>query len=278
MRTGNSQNDMPNQNPLRVARGALPLLLLAALAAGCGMGGKVSVDSRFVSELRANKGMVIILPGIEGESLANHNIRQGLADGGIPYALAIYRWGFPVPGIGMMVNQTNADANRKAGRELAQAIVKYQRLRPGRPVFLIGHSGGGGIAIFALETLAGIPGAQPIEGAFLLHASISASHPLGRALRMTRRGIANAYNPEDTAMLSTGTGMFGNVDGGHGPTAGLHGFTGRYPKLYQKQITASSAGVLSSPHYVLTQARLIRERAPDWIMNANWPPPRYRGR
>ena len=32
MRTGNPQNDMPNQNPLRVARGALPLLLLAALA------------------------------------------------------------------------------------------------------------------------------------------------------------------------------------------------------------------------------------------------------
>jgi hypothetical protein len=132
------------------------------------------------------------------------------------------------------------------------------------------------VAVFALEALAGIPGAQPIEGAFLLHASISADYPLGKALGMTRRGIANAYNPEDTAMLSGGTGMFGNVDGKHGPTAGLRGFTGQHPKLYQKSITASSAGVASTPHFVLTQARLISERAPDWIMNANWPPPRYR--
>ena len=238
----------------------------------------MNLDSHFVNEQRADKGMVVILPGIEGESLANHNIRQGLADGGIPYALAIYRWGFPVPGIGMMVNQTNADANRKAGRGLAEAIAKYQQKRPGRPVFLIGHSGGGGVAIFSLEALAGIPGARPIEGAFLLHASISADYPLGTALRMTRRGIANAHNPEDTAMLEAGTGMFGNVDGGHGPTAGLRGFTGRYAKLYQKPITASSAGVVSSPHFVMTQARLISERAPDWILSENWPPPRYRSR
>jgi hypothetical protein len=238
----------------------------------------MNLDSHFVSESRADKGVVVILPGIEGESLANHNIRQGLADGGVPYALVIYRWGFPVPGIGLMVNQTNATANRKAGSELAEAIVRYQQKRPGRPVFLIGHSGGGGVAIFALEALAGMPGARPIEGAFLLHASISADYPLGRALGMTRRGIANAYNPEDTAMLSVGTGMFGNVDGGRGPTAGLHGFASRHPKLYQKPIRASDAGVISDPHFVLTQARLISQRAPDWIMNANWPPPRYHRR
>jgi len=261
-----------------MTRGALPVVLLASLTAGCGTGGKVSLDSRFVGEQRADKGIVVILPGIEGESAANHNIRQGLADGGIPYALAIYRWGYPVPGIGMWVNQTNADANRKAGRGLAEAIAKYQQKRPGRPVFLIGHSGGGGVAIFALEALAGIPGARPIEGAFLFHASISADYPLSTALRMTRRGIANAYNPEDIAMLSTGTGMFGNVDGKKGPTAGLHGFAGRYPRLYQKPVTASDAGVVSSPHFVMTQARLISERAPDWILSESWPPPRYRSR
>ncbi len=186
---------------------------------GCGTESKISMDSRFVSEERANKGVVVILPGIEGESAANHNIRKGLYDGGVPYALVIYRWGFPMPGIGMLINQTNATANRNAGKELAEAIVRYQKKHPGKPVFLIGHSGGGGIAVFTLESLADIPGAQPIEGAFLLHASISADYPLNKALRMTRRGIVNGFNPEDTAMLSVGTGMFGNVDGRRGPTA-----------------------------------------------------------
>lgn len=193
--------------------------------AGCT---KYDVGTEFTTPQRADQGMVVILPGIEGESSANHDIRKGLRDAGVPYALVIYRWGAPVPGsAGMLINQTDVAGNRRAGQQLAGQIAQYQRNHPNRPVFLIGHSAGGGVAVFTLEELAKVNGAKPIEGAFLLSSSISANYPLDAALRMVKRGIVNTHNPDDH-LLKEGTGTFGNVDGGHGDSAGRTGFTRSY--------------------------------------------------
>src|SRR5713226_2011842 len=41
---------------------------------------------------RLDKGLVLVLPGIEGESFLNHNIARGLADGGIRSAIEIFDW------------------------------------------------------------------------------------------------------------------------------------------------------------------------------------------
>jgi acetyl esterase/lipase len=225
-----------------------------------------------MSPARVEKGAVVILPGIEGESPANRDIRKGLYDAGIPYALVIYRWGSLLPGPGgMLINQTNVSRNRRMGQELAEQIAQYQRNHPGRPVFLAGHSAGGGIAVFAMEELGKIEGAKPIEGAFLLSASISADYDLTAALRMTRRGLVNVSNPEDR-LLGRGTAAFGNVDGGHGDSAGRTGFRRRYPNVYERRVTAAELGVSGLPHFVATNARLIAERAPAWILSESWPP------
>ena len=172
----------------------------------------------------------------------------------------------------MAVNQTNVGGNRNAGKELAKRIAKYQKDHPGRPVFLVGHSGGGGVAIFALEALGSIPVAKPIEGAFLLSASISAEYPLNKALRMTRRGLVNVYNPADTALLGVGTTIMGNVDGGHGASAGRMGFSRRYAKVYERKIDPAELGVSGDPHLIATNATLIAQRAPAWILSGTWPP------
>ena len=91
---------------------------------------------------------------------------------------------------------------------------------------------------------------------------------------MTRRGLVNVSNPEDR-LLDRGTAMFGNVDGGRGDSAGRTGFHGRYPKLYERRITAASLGVGGPAHFVATNARIISERAPAWIHAKTWPPPGY---
>ena len=131
-----------------IALGAVALVLLG----GCGAGRRYNLDNEYTSPARVDKGAVVILPGIEGESAANRDIRKGLYDAGIPYALVIYRWGSLLPGPGgMLINQTNVSRNRRMGRELAEQIAQYQQNHPGKPVFLAGHSAGGGIAVFALE-------------------------------------------------------------------------------------------------------------------------------
>jgi len=56
---------------------------------------------------------------------------------------------------------------------------------------------GGGSAVFTLETLGRIPGAQPVIGAFLPSASISSDYVLADALRMTRLGLVNVSNIDD---------------------------------------------------------------------------------
>jgi hypothetical protein len=253
------------------------MLVALAAVAGCGGGSvrdRVDLDAKYVNLERMDKGLVVILPGIEGESAANRDIRLGLDQGGVPYGLAIYRWGFPIPGLGLLVNQTDTAGDRRAGADLATAIVRYQARRPGRPVFLVGHSAGGGVAVFALEALAGLPNAQPIAGAMLLSSSISADYPLDKALSMTRRGIVNGYNPDDTALLGTGTAIFGNVDGEHGDSAGRTGFHQTHPKLFQFKVSSADVGVQGDPHFIVTDADLVAKHAPRWILSETWPPPR----
>jgi len=252
----------------------LRICLMAALVAATVGCDRVDMNAQFVNEERSRQGLVVILPGIEGHSAANQSIRQGLYDANVPYALAIYSWGFPVPGVGLYVNQTNAAGNREAGKELAGRIQQYRsNYGKDRPIFLIGHSGGGGVAIFALEALAAM-GSDPVEGAFLLSASISSNYPLATALRMTRRGIVNVYNPEDE-LLNSGTAIFGNVDGGRGPSAGRTGFQSRHDRLFEQRITSRELGIAGDPHFIATNARLIQRHAPAWVNSRTWPPPNF---
>ena len=237
---------------------------------------KYDVGTKYTSAQRVDQGLVVILPGIEGESGANRDIRKGLNDAGIPYALLIYRWGAMMPGpAGMLINQTNVSRNHRVGQELAEQVAQYQRNHPNRPIFLIGHSAGGGIAVFTLEELAKIKGAKPIEGAFLLSASISADYPLDGALRMVRRGIVNTYNPEDH-LLKEGTGAFGNVDGGRGDSAGRTGFKRSYARVYERKITnervKNEFGSAGAAHFVVTKSQLIEKYAPAWLLSETWPP------
>jgi hypothetical protein len=256
-----------------LARGSFFCVLLLGGAVGCA---RYDANAKYASAQRAETGLVCILPGIEGEGPANWDIRRGLYEANVPYALTIYRWGTWVPGPGgMLLNQTDVPGNHRAGRELAGRIAHYQASHPGKPVFLIGHSAGGGVSVFALEELGKIEGARPIEGAFLLSASLSASYPLDGALRMVHRGIVNVHNPRDF-LLTAGTGLLGNVDGGHGASAGRTGFKQAYDKLFEREITneqvREEAGAPALPHFGATQTVLVRKFVPAWLGSQTWPP------
>lgn len=263
-----------NTRPIGLG-GLLVVLCVSGLlgASGCGA---YDINNQYVDQPRADQGLVVILPGIEGESAANQDIRAGLYKAGISYALVIYRWGVPGPA-GMLINQTDVVRARQKGAEIAEQIATYQQKHPGKPVFIIGHSAGGGVSVFTLEALGGISGAQPIDGAFLLSSSISSDYDLSAALRMTRRGIVNVSNKDDE-LLNSGTATFGNVDGKKGPSAGRTGFYGRYPNLFERPITnaqvAQEFGMAGPSHFVATKEQLIEKYAPAWIMSPTWPPAR----
>ena len=137
-------------NPLqRLTRGSLSILgvLLHPLGRFTG---------RLLNDLRApsrlERGLVIVLPGIEGESCINHSIARGLADGGVESAIEIFDWTtgfillFPYHLRGWRRNISQAE-------RLVQRIVEYRMAHPGCPVHLVGHSGGGAMTILTLERL-----------------------------------------------------------------------------------------------------------------------------
>jgi pimeloyl-ACP methyl ester carboxylesterase len=255
------------------------LLAVSVLAGGCATANSTTI----ASESLRRKGLVIILPGIEGKSSLNEHIRQGLVASGVDCAIEIHQWGLLVPVVKLFANQVNVPGNYAAGREIAKVIARYQDRYPDNPVYLVGHSGGGGIAVFALEALEKMPGKHRITGAVLLSPSISADYDLSVALQHTRQGVANFYNESDVAALGLATTILGNVDGGRGAAAGRAGFDRpglddtpekvfAYSKLYQVKITRE---MMSSrlAHMGTTGVAFIAAYVAEWVTHSTWPPP-----
>lgn len=203
------------------------LVCSAILAPGCGRrrGDYITAD-------RLEKGLVVVLHGIEGPSYLNKEICRGLYMGGVECAVKNYKWASVW---GVWHNLNAEQDNRRKARELARWIAGYREGFPGRPVFIVGHSGGGAIGLWAVEAMAGD---EPIDGLILLNAALSENYDLGPALDKTRRGIVNIHSKLDWLLLGIGTRIAGTMDRRHGESAGKDGFAvpdddPRYRKLFQ---------------------------------------------
>jgi pimeloyl-ACP methyl ester carboxylesterase len=167
------------------------------------------------------RGLVIILPGIEGRSPWNVSLARGLSEGGVNSGIEIFDWGTSVPG-GMLINLTDYERNGRMAQQIKDHILAYRKEYPGRSVHLIGHSAGAGIAILATEML---PPDTKLSSVILLAAALSPKHDLRTALRRTRYGIFSYYSNYDQALLGLGTSVAGTVDRDYGQAAGAVGFS-----------------------------------------------------
>ncbi|MCE5277906.1 MAG: alpha/beta fold hydrolase [Planctomycetaceae bacterium] len=265
---------MNNPSTTFRSRGLLAIVLLAvAMLGGCGGATDFSTAGRL------ENGLVLILPGIEGESGLNHDIRNGLVAGGVDCAVSIRSWGriLPPP-FGMLASQVDVIGNRLVARSIAKDVAEYQDKHPGKPVYIIGHSGGGGIAVFVAENM---PDGHKVDGLILLSASISSAYDVTKALENTRRGIVNLYNKGDGMLLGVGTTLFGNVDGIRGPSAGLLSFDAppekaspskheAYKRLYQVQVTQEMS-LGGSSHTSSTEPGFVSLYIAPWLLSPQWP-------
>lgn len=169
---------------------------------------------------RLDRGLVIVLPGVEGDSHLNRRIAIGLARGGVAHAIEIYDWTF-----GQFLQLWSLRSRRRHTEQatlLAGKIAAYQNEYPGRPVHLVGHSGGGAMIAYTLEALE--PGRKITSGIMLVPA-LSPSYSLKVAVSRTERGIWNFCSHGDFLFLGVATLLFGTTDGQHCVAAGNLGFT-----------------------------------------------------
>ncbi len=201
----------------RLARGCLSILGVALHPLG-------RFTGRWLDHLhtpeRLQKGLVLVLPGVEGESCINHSIARGLADGGVRSAIEIFDW---TTGVILLFPYHLRSRRRNLARadRLAGRIVAYRKAYPGRPVYLVGHSGGAAMVVL---TLGRLPADAAVTGAILLQPALSPRYDLSLALARTERGIWNFRSILDVLFCGIGTIVGGTVDGRHTPAAAMIGF------------------------------------------------------
>jgi len=201
------------------------------------LGGCAAPPQPYVSESRLARGLVIVLPGIEGRSLFNEEICRGLNVGGVDCAIELHDWTSGVP-LGFIWNLWSTQNNHRQAANIAERIARYQLNHPRRPVVLVGQSGGCAIATWACEAMRW---GRKVDGVIMLAAALSPGYRLTTALDSTSRGIVNFYSSRDVLLLWAGTKIYGTMDGKHSTSAGNVGFyvpTGKlrpeqYDKLYQ---------------------------------------------
>ena len=189
------------------------LVLILSLASGCAYFSEKTAPERMAH------GYLIVLPGIEGRSVFNSNVAHALASE-FDAAVEVHDWTTGVLPL-FLVHLRDLSRNRREAERLAEKIARYQDAYPGRPVYLVGHSGGAGLALLTLESL---PEDRKIDGAILLAAAVSRDYDLRVALSRTKRGIWNFHSPGDVVLLVAGTTVAGTFDGRHEPSAGAYGF------------------------------------------------------
>ncbi len=191
--------------------------VLTAIVLACVLGGCNRYEQYRTAE-RLDRGLVIVLPGIEGRSAINDAIIKGLDAGGVDWAIELTDWTVPWA---YLYNLRAEVRNRRKAAGIAGRIARYHWDYPDRPVVLIGQSGGGAIAVWTAENM--MLG-HYVDGIILIAAALSPEYVLDFALEKSRRGIVSFYSERAVLFLAAGTTVYGTMDGRHTASAGQAGF------------------------------------------------------
>ena len=183
---------------------------------------------------------LIHLPGIAGSRLLDQYFVKGIRAGGYAGEIEIYDWTAGDPGLGALLARRR---NEEQAARLAERLAGLLKDDPQLKIRLVGHSGGSGIAAWALERL---PEGMRVETLVLVAPALSQRYDLSDALARVR-GKAYAFTSEhDVIVLGAGTRVLGTIDGVKEEASGLRGFTkpkgaddAQYAKLVPMPYTAA---------------------------------------
>jgi pimeloyl-ACP methyl ester carboxylesterase len=178
--------------------------------------------------------LLVYLPGISGLLGPGRRLGTALQQGGFAALYRVFDWTEGDPGLDALQAY---DRNQDQAQDLANRIAGQRLGDPDRPIELIAHSGGAGVAVWALEKL---PAGVRVRGVVLLAPALSPDYDLSRALEHVEGKMIVFYSARDAWILGAGTKLFGTIDRVQTEAAGLKGFntpptanTAQYRKLVQ---------------------------------------------
>jgi pimeloyl-ACP methyl ester carboxylesterase len=182
------------------------------------------------------------LPGIGGHRWPDEMLTQGLLAGGIDAEIHIYDWTGEDEGLNAL---TNSARHERQAKIVADLLVSVARAQPRRPIIVTCHSGGAGIAAWAIEQL---PEDVRIRQWLMVAPALSPQFDLSPALSRVS-GAAYAFLSSIDPINGWGTRNFGTIDRLNVDAAGRVGFEiptdGNRATVYRKlrQIPYDSAWV-----------------------------------
>ncbi len=196
-----------------MARTRLMVLALSILCGAC-----AALPTPTVTQL--DRGLIWMIPGIEGRASMLAEARRGLQDAGVQSAIEIYDWQ-RAELFGSLANLVDREQNMRHAAEIASAISTYARNHAGRSIDVVGYSGGGGLAVMVAEAL---PEDVRLRNLILVQAAISPNHDLSAALARIEGKLINFHSAFDWAILGLGTWALGTIDRANVASAGKDGF------------------------------------------------------
>lgn len=171
---------------------------------------------------REPEGLALILTGIQGGSFLEQQMALGLADAGFAGRVTVIDW--TTGWLHRMANHMrNEERHEQAAKDCAARIQAFHENHPAAPIYLLGYSGGGAVALHVLELLPAREQAI-VDSVALLAPACSPNFPAAPLADRTRHGLWNYYSPWDRVILGLVTRVIGTTDGVHGRAAGCEGF------------------------------------------------------
>jgi pimeloyl-ACP methyl ester carboxylesterase len=162
---------------------------------------------------------LIHLPGVGGELSIDHDLIHGLVAGGYGGHCEIYDWTEHDPGLSALWSR---ERNDKEAQKIADKVEQIVRDDPAARITLTAHSGGNGLAVWALARL---PRGVQVQTLVMLASALSPQYDLSDALSHVRGKAYVFYSEYDSIVLGAGTRAFGTIDGVRTDAAGRVGFT-----------------------------------------------------
>jgi pimeloyl-ACP methyl ester carboxylesterase len=218
-----------------LVRAFAALLVSAATSAAVTPAGRWNCAAPAVTPPSSVAGRVLILPGV-GNTRFHLAGFVAATEAQLPrFDVEVRTWGKPF----LTIHNLRAhERNTATAASIAQEIAGWRRAHPDAPFYLVGYSGGGGMATLVTAAL---PADVTIDRLVLVAPAISPDYPVaGEVLPQVREFVVN-YASERDLQVGWGTRTFGTIDRKNTPSAGAIGFAAEHERLLQYRWSAADA-------------------------------------
>lgn len=218
---------------LRALRALALVIVCAAAPAADGPAHRFDCGPEPAVAASPAQGRLLILPGVGNTRFHLARFVESVERQLPRFDVEVRPWGVPFL---TLHNLRAHERNTATAAAIAAEIAAWRRANPDAPFYLVGYSGGGGMATLVTAAL---PDGVAIDRLVLVAPAISPDFPLARdVLPHVRESLVNFASERDL-QVGWGTQRFGTIDRKRTASAGAVGFAATHDKLLEYRWSAA---------------------------------------